>query len=85
MKDDAELIANRDKRPLYRDGQRVQINRPQTPALNGWQGEILGVSAVQSADAFVVTYIYRLRMDNLASIDAFEEDLQLAEVQGEQA
>lgn len=82
--DDAKqaMLANREKRPRYHVGERVQIVFPDT-TLDGWCGEVRGVDALQDTRGFVLTYVYRLRMDNLAMLSMQEESLQAAPTQEE--
>lgn len=75
-KTDEEMRANRAKRPRYHTGQRVQIVYPDT-TLDGWHGEVVSVDALQDMRGFVLTYVYRLRMDNLAMLSIQEEQLRL--------
>lgn len=72
-----EMLANRDKRPRYPKGARVQIVFPDT-TLDGWVGEVVSLDALQNISGFVLTYVYRLRMDNLAMLSIQEESLRLA-------
>lgn len=65
-----EVDANRDRRPLYRPGQRVQVVNDSV--FQGWQGEVRDVYGVQTVSGLITTYVYHVRMDNLA-IQVWEE------------
>lgn len=71
--DEAKALvnANRDKRPLYHPGQRVRVLRDAMYV--GWEGEVRDMFAVQTITGLVATYMYHVRMDNLA-IQVWDED-----------
>lgn len=69
-----EIAANRDKRPRFATGDRVQVESP-TSAFHHWRGQVLSVDAVQTLAGFVITYMYKVEMANLARGLWIEENL----------
>lgn len=63
----------RDRRPLYEAGMRVRITSQ--GKFHDWHGTILNVRAYQRINGDLVTYLYRIEMDNLVQLSVFEEEL----------
>jgi transcription antitermination factor NusG len=72
---DEEVAANKDKRPLFQKGDRVEVTTD--GQFKGWRGVVWDISAVQTAGGVVVSYLYRLDMENLAQHRWHEENLRL--------
>lgn len=68
------IAAGQDKRPRYAPGDRVQVVMPNTP-YDGWRGEVRSVAALQTIQGTLVTYVYRLRGENLVYLELPEDHL----------
>lgn len=73
MLTDEQIRANRDRRPLYAIGERLRVT--EVGRFQDWQGEVLRITPWQNSAGFIVTYMYRLRMENLAQQEWPEESL----------